>query len=107
MLDVELAALAARRSPYVEGAVTIGLLAKALSRGTGPSDGSARARDLGRVAVRAMNSVATPLLTRGEAIGAVLGYAVGVAVSPVPIAAVILMMFSERSRSNSLSFMIA
>ena len=43
----------------------------------------------------------------GEAIGAVLGYAVGIAVSPVPIAAVILMMFSERSRSNSLSFMIS
>lgn len=42
-----------------------------------------------------------------EAIGAVLGYAVGIAVSPVPIAAVILMMFSERSRMNSLSFMIA
>lgn len=43
----------------------------------------------------------------GEAIGAVLGYAVGIAVSPVPIAAVILMMFSERSRTNSVSFMIA
>jgi threonine/homoserine/homoserine lactone efflux protein len=43
----------------------------------------------------------------GEAIGAVLGYAVGIAVSPVPIAAVILMMFSARSRSNSLSFMVA
>jgi len=43
----------------------------------------------------------------GEAIGAVLGYAVGIAISPVPIAAVILMMFSERSRTNSLSFMVA
>ncbi len=43
----------------------------------------------------------------GEAIGAVLGYAVGIAVSPIPIAAVILMLFSERARSNSVSFMIA
>ena len=43
----------------------------------------------------------------GEAIGAVLGYAVGIAVSPIPIAAVILMLFSGRARSNSLSFMLA
>lgn len=43
----------------------------------------------------------------GEAIGATLGYAVGIAVSPIPIAAVILMLFSGRARSNSLSFMVA
>ena len=43
----------------------------------------------------------------GEAIGAVLGYAVGIAVSPIPIAAVILMLFSGRARSNSLLFMVA
>ncbi len=43
----------------------------------------------------------------GEAIGAVLGYAVGIAISPIPIAAVILMLFSGRARSNSVSFMVA
>ena len=43
----------------------------------------------------------------GEAIGATLGYAVGIAVSPVPIAAVILMLFSDRARTNSLVFMAA
>lgn len=43
----------------------------------------------------------------GETIGAVLGYAVGIAISPIPIAAVILMLFSGRARSNSLSFMVA
>lgn len=43
----------------------------------------------------------------GEAIGAVLGYAVGIAMSPLPVAAVILMLFSGRARSNSLSFMVA
>jgi len=43
----------------------------------------------------------------GEAIGASLGYAVGIAISPIPIAAVILMLFSERARINSLAFMIA
>ncbi|MFN3215858.1 MAG: GAP family protein [Acidimicrobiales bacterium] len=43
----------------------------------------------------------------GDAIGETLGYAVGIAVSPIPIAAVILMLFSSRARSNSLSFMVA
>ena len=43
----------------------------------------------------------------GDAIGATLGYAVGIAVSPIPIAAVILMLFSGRARVNSVSFMIA
>ena len=43
----------------------------------------------------------------GDAIGETLGYAVGIAVSPIPIAAVILMLFSGRARSNSVSFMVA
>jgi len=43
----------------------------------------------------------------GDAIGATLGYAVGIAVSPIPIAAVILMLFSGRARINSVSFMVA
>ncbi len=43
----------------------------------------------------------------GDAIGAKLGYAVGIAVSPIPIAAVILMLFSGRARVNSVSFMVA
>jgi threonine/homoserine/homoserine lactone efflux protein len=43
----------------------------------------------------------------GDAIGATLGYAVGIAISPIPIAAVILMLFSGRARSNSVAFMVA
>lgn len=43
----------------------------------------------------------------GDAIGATLGYAIGIAVSPIPIAAVILMLFSGRARINSVSFMVA
>jgi len=43
----------------------------------------------------------------GDAIGATLGYAVGIAVSPIPIAAVILMLFSGRARINSVTFMVA
>lgn len=41
----------------------------------------------------------------GEAIGQVLGNAVGVAISPVPIIALILMLFSKWAASNSLSFL--
>lgn len=41
------------------------------------------------------------------ALGEVLGYAVGIAVSPIPIAAVILMLFSARARSNGVAFMVA
>jgi hypothetical protein len=41
-----------------------------------------------------------------EAIGQVLGLAVGVAISPVPIIALILMLFSKSAASNSLSFLI-
>ena len=41
----------------------------------------------------------------GEAIGAILGQAVGVAISPVPIIAVILMLFSKAAKVNSISFL--
>ncbi len=43
----------------------------------------------------------------GDAIGETLGYAVGIAISPIPIAAVILMLFSGRARSNSVAFLVA
>lgn len=42
----------------------------------------------------------------GEAIGQILGFAAGVAISPVPIIAVILMLFSRSATTNSLSFLI-
>ena len=42
----------------------------------------------------------------GEGISAILGFAVGVAVSPVPIIAVILMLFSERARVNGPIFLV-
>jgi threonine/homoserine/homoserine lactone efflux protein len=41
-----------------------------------------------------------------EGISAVLGFAVGVAISPVPIIAVILMLFSQRARVNGPMFMV-
>lgn len=41
----------------------------------------------------------------GSAIGEILGNAVGVAVSPVPIIAVILMLLSRRAVANSLAFL--
>lgn len=41
----------------------------------------------------------------GPAIGDILPLAIGVAISPVPIIAVILMLFSNRARSNSLAFL--
>ncbi len=40
----------------------------------------------------------------GEAIGSILGSAAGVAVSPVPVIAVILMLFSHRAPANALAF---
>jgi threonine/homoserine/homoserine lactone efflux protein len=43
----------------------------------------------------------------GSAIGATLGYAIGIAISPIPIASVILMLFSGRARSNSVAFLVA
>ena len=42
----------------------------------------------------------------GQGISAVLGFAVGVAVSPVPIIAVILMLFSQRARVNGPMFLL-
>jgi len=42
----------------------------------------------------------------GQAIGGILGFAVGVAVSPVPVIALILMLFSQRAGSNSVSFLV-
>lgn len=41
----------------------------------------------------------------GAAIGQILGFAVGVTISPVPIIALILMLFSKRAASNSLAFL--
>jgi len=41
----------------------------------------------------------------GAVIGDILGSAVGVAISPVPIIAVILMLFSSQAVSNSLAFL--
>jgi hypothetical protein len=42
----------------------------------------------------------------GQGISAILGLAVGVAVSPVPIIAVILMLFSEQARVNGPVFLV-
>lgn len=42
----------------------------------------------------------------GEAIGELLPLAVGVAISPLPIIAVILMLFSDRARATSLAFLL-
>ncbi len=42
----------------------------------------------------------------GATIGDILGNAVGVAISPVPIIAVILMLFTARAAANSLSFLL-
>jgi threonine/homoserine/homoserine lactone efflux protein len=42
----------------------------------------------------------------GAAIGDILGFAVGVAISPVPIIAVILMLFSNKAKTNSVSFLV-
>ena len=41
-----------------------------------------------------------------QAISEVLPYAIGVAISPVPIIAVILMLFSARARTNGPSFLV-
>lgn len=41
----------------------------------------------------------------GAAIGQTLSFAVGVAISPVPIIALILMLFSRKATANSLSFL--
>ena len=41
----------------------------------------------------------------GDVIGEILPYAIGVAVSPIPIAAVIVMLFTPKARTNAPSFM--
>jgi hypothetical protein len=41
----------------------------------------------------------------GEAIGQVLSFAVGVAISPVPIIAVVLMLATRRGRVNGPAFL--
>jgi hypothetical protein len=41
----------------------------------------------------------------GNAIGSILPQAIGVAISPIPIIAVILMLFSKRARNNGLAFL--
>jgi hypothetical protein len=42
----------------------------------------------------------------GQAIGEVIPFAVGIAISPVSIIAVILMLFSPRARVNGLFFLV-
>src|SRR6266581_2349698 len=42
----------------------------------------------------------------GNVIGNILPQAIGVAISPVPIIAVILMLFSQRARSNGPAFLV-
>ncbi len=42
----------------------------------------------------------------GQAIGDVLPIALGIAISPIPIIAVILMLFSQRARANSAMFLL-
>jgi threonine/homoserine/homoserine lactone efflux protein len=45
-------------------------------------------------------------MTMGQGISEILTYAVGVAISPVPIIAVTLMLFSRRARENGLLFLL-
>ena len=42
----------------------------------------------------------------GQAIGQILGFAVGVAISPLAVIAIILMLFSRRATINSLAFVV-
>ena len=42
----------------------------------------------------------------GNSLGSILPMAIGVAISPVPIIAVILMLFTQRTRSNSIAFLV-
>jgi threonine/homoserine/homoserine lactone efflux protein len=42
----------------------------------------------------------------GQAISAILTFAIGVAISPVPIIAVILMLFSQKARVNGPAFLV-
>ena len=42
----------------------------------------------------------------GDAIGQMLPFAVGVAISPMPIVAVVLMLVSARAKANGLAFLL-
>ena len=42
----------------------------------------------------------------GQGISAILTFAIGVAISPLPIIAVILMLFSQRARVNGPAFLV-
>lgn len=44
-------------------------------------------------------------IAMGDVVGEILPFAVGVAVSPIPIAAVIVMLFTPKARTNAPSFM--
>ena len=67
-------------------------LAGPLTLGSGPARFQA-GPPAPRCSIRARRS-------HGEGIGEVLTFAIGVAISPVPIIAVILMLFSQRARVN-------
>jgi threonine/homoserine/homoserine lactone efflux protein len=57
------------------------------------------------IAVAATSTCETPPVLN-DAIGAILPAAAGVALSPIPIVAVVLMLASERARSNGLAFAV-
>ena len=42
----------------------------------------------------------------GEAIGQMLPFAVGIAISPIPIVAIVLMLGTQNAKSDSLSFLV-
>ena len=42
----------------------------------------------------------------GEAIGQVLPFAVGVAISPMPIVAMVLMLITPKARANGFAFLV-
>jgi threonine/homoserine/homoserine lactone efflux protein len=46
------------------------------------------------------------LRAMGEAIGALLPFAVGVAVSPMPVVAMVLMLITPRARANGITFVL-
>jgi threonine/homoserine/homoserine lactone efflux protein len=46
------------------------------------------------------------LQTMGQAIGQILAFAVGVAISPLPIIGVVLMLATPRARANGLAFLL-
>ena len=64
-----------------------------------------RSRGRGMRAPLPATAAATSVVVVGQGIAEVLTYAIGVAISPVPIIAVILMLFSRRARVNGPMFM--